>query len=491
MKGAGYMHRCNIKSKLKIMIEVVNLIFLLGAFLGYISCLSAFSDILIYKKNVVNDVKTISTVEFDMESIKNNKSGENVEIRNPSYDEFVQLANSPDVKSHEINYIDSILSTSLRDIDKDARVGLFNVKGVDKEYFYDLLFENIYLESGRSFSLEELQNADNKLIISNIVAENNNIKVGETLNLEICNPSNAEQHITREFIVIGVFSPKISNNRENENIEINNTIKQFLDHTHSHDEEDEHANEYYRSDQDRMTSLEKFLLIEDVNTIYMPNTTAIKLNAEIGKEYGKDFVSTDYQASYILQSKSKIDNFKSYATKILPDYFTIKCEKDAYELWMPNTTRSEKMLGMYSILLGLIMALYSGFVLIIYISINKSGLIRYRIMGIERRQIYNCLTRRYFLLIMLISVFYIPLGNFIATKYILPSFLYTRIGTDYYYNIQKMTRDIGICFIPKFHYLPNEAFLLVLCITLLIIYFVIRKTVKVCLSHVMGGKINV
>lgn len=50
MKGAGYMHRCNIKSKLKIMIEVVNLIFLLGAFLGYISCLSAFSDILIYKK---------------------------------------------------------------------------------------------------------------------------------------------------------------------------------------------------------------------------------------------------------------------------------------------------------------------------------------------------------------------------------------------------------------------------------------------------------
>ena len=109
---------------------------------------------------------------------------------------------------------------------------------MDKEYFYDLLFENIYLESRRSFSLEELQNADNKLIISNIVAENNNIKVGETLNLEICNPSNAEQHITREFIVIGVFSPQISNNRENENIEINNTIKQFLDHTHSHDEED-------------------------------------------------------------------------------------------------------------------------------------------------------------------------------------------------------------------------------------------------------------
>ena len=150
------------------MIEVVNLIFLLGAFLGYISCLSAFSDILIYKKNVVNDVKTISTVEFDMESIKNNKSGENVEIRNPSYDEFVQLANSPDVKSHEINYIDSILSTSLRDIDKDARVGLFNVKGVDKEYFYDLLFENIYLESGRSFSLEELNNPGSVSLLSRL-----------------------------------------------------------------------------------------------------------------------------------------------------------------------------------------------------------------------------------------------------------------------------------------------------------------------------------
>lgn len=64
-------------------------------------------------------------------------------------------------------------------------------------------------------------------------------------------------------------------------------------------------------------------------------------------------------------------------------------------------------------------------------------------MGIERRQIYNCLTRRYFLLIMLISVFYIPLGNFIATKYILPSFLYTRIGADYYYTA---TCQIAIIF---------------------------------------------
>lgn len=491
MKGTEYMYRCNVKSKLKIMIDFINIIFLLTILLGYISCLSAFSDILVYKKDRINNEKTISTVEFDMESVKNNKIGENVEIRNPSYDEFIQLANSPDVKSHEINYIDSLLSTSLRDIDKDARVGLFNVKGVDKEYFYDLRFENIYLESGRSFSLEELQNADNKLIISNIVAENNNIKVGETFNLEICNPSNAEQHITREFTVIGVFSPQISNNRENENIEVNKTIKQFLDHTHSHDEEDEDANEYYGSDQDRMRSLENFLLIEDVNTVYMPNTTAIKLNAEIGTEYGRDFVSTDYQASYILQPKNKTDNFKSYAIKILPDNFTIKCEKDAYELWMPNTAKSEKMLGMYCILLGLIMALYSGFAVIIYMSINKSILIRYRMMRIERRQIYNCFTRRYFLLIMLISVLYIPLGNFIATKYILPRFLYMRIGADYYYNIQKMTRDIGICFIPKFHYLPNEVFLLVLSITLLIIYFVIRKTVKVCLNHVMGGKINV
>lgn len=172
MKGTEYMYRCNVKSKLKIMIDFINIIFLLAILLGYISCLSAFSDILVYKKDRINNEKTISTVEFDMESVKNNKIGENVEIRNPSYDEFIQLANSPDVKSHEINYIDSLLSTSLRDIDKDARVGLFNVKGVDKEYFYDLRFENIYLESGRSFSREELQNADNKLIISNIVAEN-------------------------------------------------------------------------------------------------------------------------------------------------------------------------------------------------------------------------------------------------------------------------------------------------------------------------------
>ena len=51
----------------------------------------------------------------------------------------------------------------------------------------------------------------------------------------------------------------------------------------------------------------------------------------------------------ILQPKNKTDNFKSYAIKILPDNFTIKCEKDAYELWMPNTAKSEKMLGMYSI----------------------------------------------------------------------------------------------------------------------------------------------
>lgn len=171
------MHRFNMTSKLKITIKFLNFIFLLYILLGYISFLSAFTDILMYKKDDINSENVISTVEFDVKSIKNNKTGDNVEINNPSYDEYIQLAHNPDVKSYELNFIDSLLSSSLKDIDKDDRVGLFNVKGVDKEFFYDLSYENIYLIAGRSFSVEELENADNKLIISNVVAENNNIEV--------------------------------------------------------------------------------------------------------------------------------------------------------------------------------------------------------------------------------------------------------------------------------------------------------------------------
>lgn len=488
------MHRFNMTSKLKITIKFLNFIFLLYILLGYISFLSAFTDILMYKKDDINSENVISTVEFDVKSIKNNKTGDNVEINNPSYDEYIQLAHNPDVKSYELNFIDSLLSSSLKDIDKDDRVGLFNVKGVDKEFFYDLSYENIYLIAGRSFSVEELENADNKLIISNVVAENNNIEVGDTIDLQICNPSNARQHITRKYTIIGIFSPKISNEKQNDDTEVTETIKQFIEHSHSQNEEDKNTSEdieYYRSDSDRMKSLKRFLLIEDLNTVYMSNTTAISLNMEIGTTYGKEYLCNDYQATYILQSKSTTEDFKFFANKILPKNFTIKSEKDAFELWMPNTAKAEKLLGIYCILLGMVLVIYSALAVSVYVINNKDSIIQYRIMGIERRKINKNFKFRFYILMVISSSIFIPLGNLIAAKRILPRFLYNRVDANYYYNIQKMTRDIGTCFIPQFHYLPNAAFIIILCITLLLIYFVARKMVKVSLNHVIGGKKNV
>lgn len=459
--------------------------------LGYISVLSGYTDIFIYENSKINRNKTISTVEFDIESIKNSKSEEG--IKNPSYEELMKLAETSEVKSYEINFIDILLSTSLRDIDKDSRVGLFNVKGVDKTVFYDLSFGNIYLERGRTFSTEELRNADYKLMVSDIVAKNNNLEVGDTVSLEMCNPSNVEQHITREFILIGIFNTSIRNNQQNSN-KIKKVINEFLEHEHIHGEDNKNAKEdmeLYKNDSDRMESLKNHLLIEDLNTVYMPNSTAKNLNIEIGRRYGAVYLSNDYQATYVLQLESDIKTFKRFAKKILSKNFVINCGTDAYELWMPNTYKAGKILGIYSVLMGGILFLYTILIINRCILNNKRAILQYRCIGFGRGKIEKYISRKYWMVFTIISCMFMPIGNFIAVKYILAELLNTHMSAEYYNNIQKMTRNIGTCFTPKLHVLPNVTFVIILCITLLLVYLVIRKTVRVSLNQIMEGRDNV
>ena len=68
--------------------------------------LSSYTDILMYERNNISYMKECTTVEFDAETVESNNTAA---IQNPDYEDLFKLANEPEVKSYEINYIDILL----------------------------------------------------------------------------------------------------------------------------------------------------------------------------------------------------------------------------------------------------------------------------------------------------------------------------------------------------------------------------------------------
>mgnify|MGYP001863568757 CR=1 FL=1 len=470
-----------IKQKLKAYIILFtirfNAFFLICMWFLLICFLSSYTDILMYERNNISYMKECTTVEFDAETVESNNTAA---IQNPDYEDLFKLANEPEVKSYEINYIDILLSTSMLDIDTNSNIGLFNIKGIDKSYFYDLRFGNIKLVEGRSFSIEEINNADNKIIISYIVAENNNLKIGDTIKLEVCNPSNAKENIIQEYILIGIFSP----GRMMDDSKIQDLIHEFSDHNHN--DENDTGIGVYKNDAERMNSLQNYLLIEDLNTIYMPNDAAKKLNTTIGEMYGNDYISSDYQGTYILQSENDVNSFKKAAEKILPNNFMIMSGEDAFELWMPNTVKAKNMLIIFSIIIGVALSVSIIGFINRDIFKHKNWIIVRTLMGFDRKAIEKKLRMKYGGLFVILGGVFVPAANALSSKYILPAFLKSDVSTGYYFNIQKLTRDIGESFIPTFHIIPNLMFLPIFVVIVILFYLVIKKTVSVSIQYSMG-----
>jgi hypothetical protein len=531
------------------------------SFLVLLTTWSIVSSLNLFKYESTTNELPIVTVEFDADSIAEDEVDlENDEIILPSKKEYEQIAKLEGVDSYEINLLDIYLSPNLSDVSADefSELGLFTIKGITGNPIFDEKLNNIKIIDGRLISEDEIRNGANSVLISEEVAQKNNLEAGDDILLQISNIENSKEFLEQEIQVVGIFKPSGEIGSEPvANINLSYELADLLEHDHaheedghshaheeehshggedghshaheeehshggedghshaheeehSHDEEDGHSHAHEEehshdeednntnqtsdsetlshSEYDTVIDLQKFLLLENLNTIYMPNNTAETILKNVDEEFNNELSDINYQASYVLNSHDKVNEFMSEAEKILPEYFTVYGVEEAYSLWLPMTSYFT-VIAEYIVLFLFMLSLIILILLTIMLSSNNRELLfRYLLLGKK----YKDFSKNFFLrhVIFVTSTIFISilLAPMLSRRIISEYLTSIEFNTEGYNNIQNLTRNLVDTSVNIADYASlNEYYLIGAVFIYITVILVVFITIQVLRKKLLKG----
>jgi putative ABC transport system permease protein len=181
----------------------------------------------------------------------------------------------------------------------------FPIKGVQYAPILDIVNGNATLVNGRTFNETEITNADYVALISDKVAELNNIFVGDVIYLQntfsIWKEDNTVEEIKRDIAleVIGIFTPKVQQSEENNG--------GWIDYT-------------------------------PFNRIYVPNGVVHAENRWMNEQYAIAYPDSNIKIdqiyitpTFVLNNPEDVESFRTEAKNLLPDYYKVTVSSDAYD----------------------------------------------------------------------------------------------------------------------------------------------------------------
>lgn len=213
------------------------------------------------------------------------------------------------VKYYDYSSESYINSTTLTQYDPNMvevpTVSYFPVKGVQYAPILDIVNGNATLVNGRTFNESEITNADYVALISDKVAELNNIFVGDVIYLQntfsIWKEDNTVEEIKRDIAleVIGIFTPKVEQSEENNG--------GWIDYT-------------------------------PFNRIYVPNGVVHAENRWMNEQYAIAYPDSNIKVdqiyitpTFVLNNPEDVESFRTEAKNLLPDYYKVTVSSDAYD----------------------------------------------------------------------------------------------------------------------------------------------------------------
>ena len=306
------------------------IVFILGIVIS--GAISVQQAILNTDANLRANLGAVATVELDNDLLEEyiNRTGEFPEIENfISLDLFHQIGALPYVRNYDVSAMAQLSSEELTrfsvdpedeyDYAEDDVFALiergggnwtsFDLKGVQNENAVDVSEGIIEITSGRMFTAEELSRLSYLAVISEELANLNNLHVGSSFTLvDIIWDSTAwdlgefgeDQILTQrsyEFEVIGIFNP----------------LAEF--------------------DIDDEMSDQRWMKEEIVNRIYVPNSIAIASQVFQSEQFLLQHPDQDWaignpeediwlQNVYFLHDPQDMDNFRTAVEDIAPDFYT-------------------------------------------------------------------------------------------------------------------------------------------------------------------------
>lgn len=264
------------------------------------------------EKTMKQQLGANASVEMDWEKMQDwtEEQWQNVQYVTP--DMADQIGALPYVKYYDYNTEAYINSTSLKMYDPnmmDQEYNYFPLRGVNYAPVLDIANGTATLVEGRVFSDEDIVKANYVVLISDKLAEQNNVFVGDIIMLnnefQIWKEGDVEpEKIVRDIAleVIGIFSPKVNTNQEENG--------GWIDYT-------------------------------PFNRMYVPNGVVNAENRWMNEQYMIAYPDSGITPDqldrvyinpvFVLNNPEEVESFRTEAMTYLPDYYKVNVSSDAYD----------------------------------------------------------------------------------------------------------------------------------------------------------------
>jgi len=289
-----------------------------------------------------------ATVSFNQEKLqKLSEEGTDIDIKEPDIKVYKELGKLDQVKFYDYSVIDYITTEKLKNVvskDDDSILDIngihyFTVKGASRPELIDVQMKKISLIEGNTFSQEEIEKGLPVAVISEKVAKENNLHVGDSFvmdrviehygtgNVDVENIERKSKEYSAT--VVGIFTVNQVEKKENSS----KNSKQI-------EQEQNQQIDYY----------------DKLNVIYFPNDYIEKTQKEMlefnydnfpdnfsdensdipDKETVlKDFSFKNIQATYVQNKPEEVEDFKLLGNQILKDnkldYYKIEASSDQFD----------------------------------------------------------------------------------------------------------------------------------------------------------------
>jgi len=314
----------------------------------------------------VNVEKTIkaqlganATIELDWEKVQNWSQEEWNNMKNITPEMVEQVGALPQVKYYDYNTETWLMSKTMKVYDlnqiEPTDYNYFGLKGVQLAEILDIAEGNATLVEGRVFTPEEISNGSNVGLISDKVAELNNLHIGDLIVFTNTYYTSLGTTIEHELMleIIGIFTPKI--------------------------------------EQQSSKNMGGWVDYSPFNRVYTPNKVPQAENDWQTTQYINEYPDSNTQVgqiyitpTFVLNNPEDIESFKLEAQGFIEDYYKIKADSDAYDAVAgPITFIGDLSLTILYVAIGATI-LILGLVVILFLRDRKHELGVYLSLG-ERK----------------------------------------------------------------------------------------------------------
>ncbi|EUJ37654.1 ABC transporter permease [Brochothrix campestris] len=308
------------------------IVFILGNVIaGAVSISQATNKVEQTVKNQLGAQATIDLSKEKMKQLMDASEDEEVDYpKPPSKDVITKIGQLDTVKYYDYNISDYYNSKKVKaylspEDEKYGNSSSLSIRGVQYAPLIDVKENKIKLDSGTTFTDDQIKNGANVVIVSSQVAKLNNLSVGDNFlvdNVYLSYDDDKEKELfSKEYSykVIGIFTPTKLD-----------TAKKLS--------ADKKAEQEWQAN-------------EQINTIYLPNKVVSKANTAFQKEamkkdknsaegmteaelaeYTKNIGNEDgYESVFVVKTPEDMPNFVADASTILPKDYAIVSAQDDYD----------------------------------------------------------------------------------------------------------------------------------------------------------------